>query len=125
MTPESDLHAIQVYNAGFRRFDDSWDRNSGEDKGCAGKGCLPRSRARSADLAVSILRTVGSSNVAAAMEGIQCRFGADSRLDDPRGRIASTRERAAADARMEPLDDNPSSPPGTMHMGVRSTREAK
>lgn len=83
MTPESDFHAIQVYNAGFRRFDGGGDRNSGEDKGCAGKGCPHRSLARSADLAVSILRTVGSSNVAAAMEGSQCRCGADSRLDDP------------------------------------------
>ena len=125
MTPESDFHAIQVYNAGFRRFDDSGDRNADDDKGCARKGCLPRGRARSADLAVSILRTVGSSNAAAAMEGSQCRFGADPCLDDPHGRIASTRERAAADARMEPLDDNPSSPKGIMPMGVRSTREAK
>ena len=83
MTPESDFHAIQVYNAGFRRFDDGGYRNSGEDKGCAGKGCLLRSRARSADLVVSILRTVGSNNVAAAMEGSPCRFGAAPCLDDP------------------------------------------
>ena len=88
---------LKCTTSGFRRFDDSGDRNSGEDKGCARKCCLPRGRARSADLAVSILRTVGSSNVAAAMEGIQCRFGADPRLDDPRGRIASTREPAVTD----------------------------
>lgn len=116
---------LECTTSGFRRFDDSGDHNGREDKCCARKGCLPRSRARSADLAVSILRTVGSSNVAAAMEGSLCRFGADPRLDDPRGRIASTREPAAADARVEPLDDNPSSPQGAMHMGVRSTGEAK
>ena len=79
---------LECTTSGFRRFDDSGGRNGDEDKGCARKGCLPRSRARPADLAASILRTVGSSNVAAATEGSLCHCGADHRLDDPRAFVS-------------------------------------
>ena len=74
---------LKCTTSGFRRFDDSGDHNGREDKCCARKGCLPHSRARSADLAVSILCMAGSSNNAVAMEGSRCRYGADPRLDDP------------------------------------------